>query len=66
MRYEFVVEGRISETVQAALPEVESTSCRLGATALYGSLKDQSDVMTVIARISDLGLSLVEMRRLPE
>ena len=37
-----------------------------GGTVLFGPVQDESDVSSLLARFSDLGLSVVEMRRLPD
>ena len=56
MRYEFIIRGSVSEDVMAALPELSSTPYPTGGTVLFGPVQDESDV----------GLSVVEMRRLPD
>jgi len=33
---------------------------------LFGPVQDEADVATLLARLADLGLSVVEMRRLPD
>jgi hypothetical protein len=33
---------------------------------LFGPVQDEADVSSLLARFSDLGLSVVEMRRLPD
>ena len=66
MRYEFIVTGSVSEDVKAELPEMASTTYPTGGTALYGPIQDEADVLTMLARIHCLGLSVVEMRRLPD
>jgi len=66
MRYEFVVKGSVTGAVAAALPEMASTTFPTGGTSLFGPVQDEADVMTMFARISGLGLTVVEMRRLPE
>ena len=66
MRYEFIIQGSLSEDVMAALPELSSTSYPTCGTVLFGSVQDESDVATLLARFANLGLSVVEMRRLPD
>lgn len=66
MRYEFIVKGTISRAVEAALPETSSAPYPPGGTALFGLERDDADVMTMFARIGGLGLSVVEIRRLPD
>ena len=66
MRYEFNIRGSVSDDVKAALPELSSTPYPTGGTVLFGPVQDESDVSSLLARFSDLGLSVVEMRRLPD
>ncbi|QIM22057.1 hypothetical protein G7075_14480 [Phycicoccus sp. HDW14] len=66
VRYEFIITGAVSEAVQAELPEVASTTYPTGGTALFGPVEDEADVLTLLARITGLGLSVVEMRQLPD
>lgn len=66
MRYEFIIRGSLSEDLMAALPELSSTPYPTGGTALFGAVQDEADVATLLARFADLGLSVIEMRPLPD
>jgi hypothetical protein len=66
MRYEFIVKGPVPAASAAELPEMASTDYPTGGTALFGPVQDEADVMTMLARILGLGLSVIEMRRLPD
>jgi len=66
MRYEFIIRGAPSEAVVAALPHLSATPYPTGGTVLFGPVQDEADVATLIAQLADLGLSVVEMRRLPD
>lgn len=66
MRYEFIVEGCVTESVQQQLPELSATDFPTGGTALFGTVQDEADVLTLYQRISGLGLSVVETRQLPD
>jgi len=66
MRYEFIVAGSLSEADEAELPELSCAPYPTGGTTLFGQVQDESDVLTVLARISGLGLPVIEMRRLPD
>ena len=66
MRYEFIVRDTVSDGVAAELPELSSAAYPTGGTALYGPVQDEADVLTFLARLRDLGLSVVEIRRLPD
>ena len=66
MRYEFIVRDSVPDDVAEELPELCGTSYPTGGTALFGPVRDQADVETLLARLGDLGLTVVEMRRLPD
>jgi hypothetical protein len=62
--YAFRVRGRLSPQVVAAL-EPLSPSSSATETVLLGVLADQAALHHVIARLDQLGVELVELRRLP-
>lgn len=64
--YEFRVRGSVSETVLESFPDLTRAPCPAGATVLSGRVEDDSDVLTILARFGDFGLSVVEMRQLPD
>ena len=66
MRYEFIIMGSVSDDVLAAFPELRATAYPTGGTILFGPVRDESDVSSLLARFGDLGLTVVEMRRLPD
>ena len=66
MRYEFIVKDTVPGELAAQLPELRRTHYPTGGTSLFGPVQDESDVQTFLARLRDLGLSVVEMRRLPD
>jgi len=66
MRYEFIVPGPVSQDLAAALPELTIAPSATGGTSLFGPVIDESDVSTFIARIHDLGLSVVDVHPLPD
>lgn len=66
VRYEFLVAGTVSEIVEAAFPELTVTRAPAGGTALYGPVEDDATVREILNRFEDLGLSVVEMRQLPD
>jgi hypothetical protein len=66
MRYEFIVQGTVSDDALAALPELSSIPYPTGGTALFGPVRDDADVSSLLARLMDLGLSVIELRRLPD
>ena len=66
MRYEFIVRDVVSDVVAAELPELAYCAFPTGGTSLFGSVQDEADVLTLLARLRDLGLTVVEMRQLPD
>lgn len=66
MRYEFLVAGSVSETVSAAFPELTVARARAGGTSLYGPVEDHARLQELLARFEELGISVVEMRQLPD
>ncbi|MFD7609436.1 hypothetical protein [Streptomyces sp. NPDC059828] len=65
MRYEFRVSGHLSTAVAGAFPELEGATVA-EETVLYGPVTDEAHLYGLLARFQDLGLHVVEMRRLPE
>lgn len=66
MRYEFVVEGCVSDAVAAELPELVCAPYPTGGTSLFGPVRDEADVSTLLARLRALGLTVVTARPLPD
>lgn len=66
MRYEFIVRDTVSGDVGVELPELAYRGFPTGGTSLYGAVQDEADVLTLLARLLDLGLTVVEMRQLPD
>lgn len=65
-RYEFILRGSVSDTVLAAFPQLARATYPTGGTVLFGPVRDSSDVLSIMARIGDFGLCVVEMRQLPD
>ncbi|TDC52997.1 hypothetical protein E1212_07050 [Jiangella ureilytica] len=66
MRYEFLVAGRVSDTVRAAFPEFEIADGPAGGTSIFGPVRDKAALRGMLARLDSLGLTVVEMRKLPD
>jgi hypothetical protein len=67
VRYEFLVGTQISDTLRAAFPELESgPSPGGGGTALWGPVRDDTQLAEFLARFAHLGLTVLEMRQLPD
>ena len=66
VRYEFLVEGELSERAQAAFPDLATTEVPMPFTRLFGPVDDESALRGMLARFDALGLTVVELRRLPD
>ncbi|MCZ4125567.1 hypothetical protein [Streptomyces sp. H39-S7] len=64
MRYEFRVEGHLSETLARAFPELDHV-VMAGQTVLYGPVVDEAHLYGLLARFQSLGLRVQEMRQRP-
>jgi hypothetical protein len=64
-RYEFRVAERMSPTAQAAFPELQLADGPFG-TVLFGSVRDDSQLHRLLDRFHLLGLTLLEVHRLPD
>ena len=62
-RYEIRISGHLSRPVLLAFPALHAET-HGGDTFLRGELPDRSALYGVLARIEDLGLELLELRRL--
>jgi hypothetical protein len=60
--YVILVRGILGDSLLIAFPELRSRTIR-GDTELAGALPDQAALHGVLARIEDLGLELLEVRR---
>ncbi|TQK45546.1 hypothetical protein FBY35_7119 [Streptomyces sp. SLBN-118] len=65
MRYEFRVTGRLSRPITEAFPELEEVPAA-PQTLLFGAVTDEAHLYGLLMRFQDLGLHMVEMRRLPD
>jgi len=64
-RYEIRVEQPLGPTIAALFPEFTLSEAD-GHAVMRGTLTDQPALFGVLARIRDLGLTLVELRRLDD
>lgn len=65
-RYQFIVDGMVSGRVLAAFPELALASGDWVFTSLYGPVTDYSNLRGILARLDALGLTVGELRRLPD
>lgn len=66
MRYEFVITGRLSETMAAAFPELKVSEQPSPGTTLFGPVVDRAHFDGILARFSDMGFEVVDIHRLPD
>ena len=66
MRYEFSLASELSSTGAAAFPELTVRPRPGGGTTLYGPVTDRAALKGLLARFENLGLSILEMRQLPD
>jgi hypothetical protein len=66
VRYEFLMHGTVSDTVLSAFPELTPAKGAAGGTVLFGAVWDDSHLHGLLARFQAFGLTLLEMRRLPD
>jgi hypothetical protein len=64
-RYEFRVAQRLSSTAVAAFPELTVTDTAFG-TVLFGRLRDDAELHGILSRLQLLGLTILDVHRLPD
>jgi hypothetical protein len=64
-RYEFRLAEPLSPTARAAFPEL-SQGDALGGAVLYGPVRSQEQLHSLLARFRTMGLTVIELRRLPD
>jgi hypothetical protein len=65
MNYEIVVEGHLHAQWSSWLSNVQITHFSDGTTVLVGELADDAGVYGLLAKLRDMGVTLVALRRLP-
>ena len=65
-RYEFLLAGSVSDSVAAAFPELSVTTSPAGGTALFGPVQDTAQLRGLLDRFETLGLTVLELRQLPD
>ena len=63
--YRLVVEGELSDRVQAAFAGMSLTR-EHGNTVLRGTVRDQSELQGLLHRVADLGLTLLSATAVEE
>ena len=58
--YRLVVEGELSDSMGVVFDGMTLT-CEVGKTVLTGTVRDQAELQGLLQRVSDLGLTLLEV-----
>ena len=66
VRYEFLLAGRVSELAASAFPELAVVASPTGGTAMFGPVKDDAHLHGLLDRFQTFGLTIVELRQLPD
>lgn len=66
VHYEIRIEGVLDEHWSSWFGDLDVSAERGGLTVLRGQLADQAALHGVLVRIRDLGLVIVELRRVDE
>lgn len=64
-RYEFRVAERLSASARGAFPELAIAEDHTG-TVLFGSVRDDAELHGILARLHLLGLTILDVHRLPD
>jgi hypothetical protein len=64
--YEITIQGRLDKRWEGWFDGMSLTAQPAGTTILRGFVVDQAALHGLLARLRDLGLPLVSMRRIPE
>lgn len=64
-RYEFRLAERLSATPVSAFPELTVNETRSG-TVLFGPVRDRSELYGFLDRFAVMGLTVLEIHRLPD
>jgi hypothetical protein len=65
VRYEFQLAERMSPTATCAFPELRTRRGREG-TILFGPVRDRSELYGFLDRFNVMGLTVLEVHRLPD
>lgn len=64
-RYEFRVAQRLSPTAAAAFPELAVMDTSTGAV-MFGRVQDDAELHGILSRLQLLGLTILDIHRLPD
>ena len=61
--YEITIQGHIADYWSSAFGGLSITRLSDGRTMIYGDVIDQSQLHSLLSKIRDMGLTLVELRQ---
>lgn len=64
IRYEILVEGVLDDTWSAWFDDLDVNGDNAGITTIAGPLRDQAELHGLLSKIRDLGIPLLEVRRI--
>lgn len=62
-RYQFLIDGEVSDRVKAAFPDLSVASAAGEFTSLYGPVADHTAMRSIMARLDSLGLTVAELQK---
>lgn len=66
VRYEFHIREQLSPLVRDTFPDLDVATGPIGGTVLYGPVRDAAALHGLLARFAHLGITVIEMRQLPD
>lgn len=66
VRYEFLIAGRVPNVVRETFPNFAFGKGPAGGSVIYGPVRDKAELRGVLARFDQLGVTVLEMRQLPD
>ncbi|MGG7104857.1 hypothetical protein [Rhodococcus sp. 24CO] len=64
--YQFLIDGDVSHRLHATFPTMTVTPTSRGCTSMDGHVADYVAIRSVMARLDSLGLTITELRKLPD
>lgn len=65
-RYQFLLAETVSDTVCAAFPELRHALGPAGGSLFFGTVHGGAHLHDLLERFQNLGLTVLEMRQLPD
>jgi hypothetical protein len=65
-RYEFRVAERLTDTELAAFPELARAEAVIEGDVLFGPIRSQEQLHSLLARFRTMRITVIELRQLPD